>query len=310
MSAMGFDIETTTHYKKVDKLGEGTYGIVYKALNIDTGEYVAIKKIKLDQNDEGMPSTTLREISILKNLNHPCIVELKYCNFTKGRVHLIFEYLDQDLKQYLDSLESGAPDTATIKSLMYQLIDGLYACHAKRFFHRDLKPQNLLVQKGRLKIADFGLGREHGIPIDEFTHEIVTLWYRSPELLLSSTKYSGAVDVWSVGCIMAELYLKEAFFMGDCEIDQLYQIFMNLGTPTNLSWPGVENLSEYKSVFPRWKKKAWSTMIPTGCVKAHDLLNKALEYEPSSRIYAKNMLKHPYFNDVKLPTGLKKHDFT
>jgi len=303
----GFDLDNTTHYKKIEKLGEGTYGVVYKALNLETNEFVAIKKIKLDQNDEGMPSTTLREISILKQLHHPCIVELKYCNYTKGRLHLIFEYLDQDMKQFLDSLEGGPPDKATIKSLMYQLVDGLYACHSKRFFHRDLKPQNLLINKeGRLKIADFGLGREHGIPIDEFTHEIVTLWYRSPELLLSSTKYSGSVDVWSVGCIMAELYLKEAIFMGDCEIDQLYQIFANLGTPTNENWPGVEQLSEYKSVFPRWKRKSWKELVPNGCPQAYDLLEKLLQYEPSARLYAKTMLTHPYFDDVVLPSGLKK----
>jgi len=283
-------------YKKLEKLGEGTYGVVYKACNTETGEFVAIKKIKLDHSDEGLPATTLREISMLKQLTHPCIVDLIHANYEEDRLYLIFEYVEQDMKAYMDSL-SKAPSEKTIKKFMYQLLSGLYHCHKHRILHRDLKPQNLLIgENDTLKLADFGLGREHGIPIEQLTHEVVTLWYRAPEILLGTKKYSGSVDMWSVGCIFAEFYKKEALFMGDCEIDQMFQIFKVLGTADEESWAGVSNLADYQSIFPRWRRQPLQNVVNTISKNGLDLLEKCLVYRPGDRIYAKQALNHPYFD--------------
>lgn len=287
-------------YKKIEKLGEGTYGVVYRAVNQLTGEFVAIKKIKLDQSDEGMPATTLREISVLKQLRHPCIVHLQHAEYgDEGRLFLIFEFLERDMKVYLDSL-IDAPSPLIIKKLMYQLVSGLHHCHRRRILHRDLKPQNLLIGKNDvLKIADFGLGREHGLPIESFTHEVVTLWYRAPEILLGAEKYSGAIDMWSVGCIFGEFYKKEALFMGDCEIDQLYQIFRGLGTANESNWPGVSTHKEFKLVFPKWERKEVTQLVPAMDPCALDLFEKFLTYHPGLRLTAAAAKAHRYFDEIR-----------
>lgn len=293
--------QTNAQYKKLEKLGEGTYGVVYKAEDAQTGEFVAIKKIKLDHSDEGVPATTLREISMLKRLKHPCIVDLIHAQYQEGRLYLIFEFVEQDMKAYLENL-SGAPSAIVVKKLMYQLLSGLHHCHRRCILHRDLKPQNLLIGKDdTLRIADFGLGRQHGIPIQPFTHEVVTLWYRAPEILLGTPKYSGAVDMWSVGCIFAEFFTREAIFMGDCEIDQLFQIFRTLGTPDNKTWPGVEELKEYKHVFPKWERQSVAIICPPleDDEQGLNLLEKCLLYKPNMRCVAKEARKHPYFEEVK-----------
>eukprot|EP00494_Astrolonche_serrata_P024655 UN24914 len=199
------------------------------------------------------------------------------------------------MKQYLDSQNKDIPEF-TIKKLMYELIEGLLFCQRHRIFHRDLKPQNILISKElNLKIADFGLGREHGIPIGAFTHEVVTLWYRAPELLLGQKIYSGAIDMWSVACIMAEFYTQEALFMGDCEIDQIFQIFKILGTPDDSVWSNVTKLPEYSQLFPQWKKQPFKNISNRFCKEAIDLLEKMLEYDPVKRITTKDALNHPYF---------------
>jgi len=286
-------------YEKLQKLGEGTYGVVYKGKDVKTGEFVAIKRIKLDHSDEGVPATTLREVSMLKQLRHPCIVHLLNAKYQEGgRLYLIFEFVEQDMKSYLDNL-AKPPSPLTIKKLMYQFICGLHHCHVHRILHRDLKPQNLLIGANDvLKIADFGLGREHNIPIDTFTHEVVTLWYRAPEILLGTKKYSGAVDIWSVACIFGEFFNKEAIFMGDCEIDQLFQIFKHLGTPNESIWPGCEKLKDFKPVFPQWTKKPLKNTVQHICDEGIDLMESCFKYRPADRIVAADARMHPYFSEV------------
>ncbi|KAH8945248.1 hypothetical protein BDL97_12G031200 [Sphagnum fallax] len=244
-------------YEKVEKIGEGTYGVVYRARDRVTNETVALKKIRLEQEDEGVPSTAIREISLLKEMQHGNIVRLQDVVHSEKRLYLVFEYLDLDLKKHMDTCPDLAKDPRLIKTYLYQILQGVAYCHSHRVLHRDLKPQNLLIDRrtNALKLADFGLARAFGIPVRTFTHEVVTLWYRAPEILLGSRHYSTPVDVWSVGCIFAEMVNQRPLFPGDSEIDELFKIFRTLGTPNEETWPGVTSLPDFKSAFPKWPPK-------------------------------------------------------
>ncbi|KAJ8450284.1 hypothetical protein Cgig2_004741 [Carnegiea gigantea] len=349
-------------YEKVEKIGEGTYGVVYKARDKVTNETIALKKIRLEQEDEGVPSTAIREISLLKEMQHGNIAahifsilmeslcgisfallcdfgkfklrigvhqalsdsghipkdlpgDIHICNFCKmlvsgeyaellespvfcslsfggsecvvfyvftghvidsnlndrlqdvvhseKRLYLVFEYLDLDLKKHMDSCPEFSKDPRLIKMFLYQILRGIAYCHSHRVLHRDLKPQNLLIDRrtNALKLADFGLARAFGIPV-------VTLWYRAPEILLGSRHYSTPVDVWT------------------------------LGTPNEDTWPGVTSLPDFKSSFPRWSPKDLSTIVPNLDPAGIDLLSKMLCLDPSKRITARGALEHEYFKDI------------
>jgi len=197
------------NYQKIEKpVGEGTYGVVYKAKCLKTGRAVALKRIRLEIEDEGVPSTALREISLLRELEHPNIVKLIDVEHSQvpSRLYLVFEWLDQDLKKYMDSVGQSGMSAKLVKSYLMQLLLGLEFCHSRSVIHRDLKPQNLLIDRdGNLKIADFGLARAFSLPFRTYTHEVVTLWYRAPEVLLGQRRYALPVDMWSVGTIFAEM---------------------------------------------------------------------------------------------------------
>lgn len=215
------------NFQKIEKIGEGTYGIVYKAKDLaNNGRIVALKKIRLEADDEGVPSTAMREISLLKELSsHPNVVYLYDVIHQQNKLYLVFEFVEQDLKKCLEKTPHRM-EMLQIKSYLYQLLAGIAFCHANRVLHRDLKPQNLLIdQYGNLKLADFGLARAFGIPIRSYTHEVVTLWYRAPEILLGAKHYSTPVDSWSIGCIFVEMVNKQPLFPGDSEIDELFRIF-------------------------------------------------------------------------------------
>jgi serine/threonine protein kinase len=287
-------------YLKMEKVGEGTYGVVYKAKDLVTGDIVAMKKIRLDAEDEGVPSTAIREISLLKELNHPNIVRLVNVLLIENKLYLVFEFLDKDLRKYSDIVKKNM-HKMLIKSYLYQLLKGICFCHQHRVLHRDLKPQNLLIdRKGNLKIGDFGLARAVGIPLRTYTHEVVTLWYRAPEILLGGRQYSTPVDVWSIGCIFAEMVTCSPLFPGDSEIDQLFKIFRCLGTPTEETWPGVSSFKDFKPTFPQWIGNNLAKQVPGIEPLGLDLLKRMLVYEPSKRISAREALQHEYFKD--LPT--------
>ncbi|XP_009070264.1 PREDICTED: cyclin-dependent kinase 1 isoform X3 [Acanthisitta chloris] len=270
-------------YTKVEKIGEGTYGVVYKGRHKVTGQVVAMKKIRLESEEEGVPSTAIREISLLKELNHPNIVRLQDVITHDSRLYLIFEFLSMDLKKYLDSIPSGHYLERS-RSYLYQILQGIVFCHSRRVLHRDLKPQNLLIDdKGVIKLADFGLARAFGIPVRVYTHEVST--------------------------IFAELATKKPLFHGDSEIDQIFRIFRALGTPNNEVWPEVESLQDYKNTFPKWKPVSLETHVKNLDEDGLDLLAKMLIYDPAKRISGKKALNHPYFDDLDkstLPANLIK----
>ncbi|KAI4326323.1 hypothetical protein MLD38_031649 [Melastoma candidum] len=287
-------------YEKVEKIGEGTYGVVYKARDRVTNETIALKKIRLEQEDEGVPSTAIREISLLKEMQHGNIVRLQDVVHSENRLYLVFEYLDLDLKKHMDSSPDFAKDSRVVKVFLYQILQGIAYCHSHRVLHRDLKPQNLLIdcRTNALKLADFGLARAFGIPVRTFTHEVVTLWYRAPEILLGSRHYSTPVDVWSVGCIFAEMVNQRPLFPGDSEIDELFKIFRIMGTPNEDTWPGVTSLPDFKSAFPKWPPKNLQDVVPGLDSAGIDLLSKMLSLNPSGRITARAALQHEYFKDI------------
>jgi cyclin-dependent kinase len=288
-------------YVKIDKLGEGTYGIVYKAKNRETGQIVALKRIRLDSEDEGVPCTAIREISLLKELKHPNIVSLFDVIHTEKKLTLVFEFCDLDLKKYMDQHNSIISKN-TMKSFLYQLLRGVAFCHEKRVLHRDLKPQNLLInKKGELKLADFGLARSSGIPVRSYSHEVVTLWYRPPDVLMGSRNYSTSIDIWSAGCIFAEMVTGRPLFPGSNANDQLLRIFKKLGTPTEESWPEVKQLPDFKDDFPRYPTISLKTLVPGLDEDGYNLLEQMLRYNPNERVSAEKAMRHPYFSDVILP---------
>ncbi|KAK7507239.1 hypothetical protein BaRGS_00001174 [Batillaria attramentaria] len=287
-------------YVKIEKIGEGTYGVVYKGRHKKTNRMVALKKIRLESDEEGVPSTAVREISLLRELQHPNIVSLEDVLMQENKLYLVFEFLSMDLKKYMDSIPAGQPmDKMLIKSYLFQISQGMLFCHQRRVLHRDLKPQNLLIDnKGVIKIADFGLARAFGIPVRVYTHEVVTLWYRAPEILMGSARYSTPVDIWSIGCMFGEMINRRPIFHGDSEIDQLFRIFRTLGTPTEDDWPGVSQLPDYKPNFPCWKGSQLHTSVKTLDNLGMDLLQKMLIYDPVNRISAKAIIRHPYFSNL------------
>ncbi|KAH0147194.1 Pkinase-domain-containing protein, partial [Aureobasidium melanogenum] len=291
-------------FQQLEKLGEGTYAtvrllqLVFKGRNRQTGEFVALKEIHLD-SEEGTPSTAIREISLMKELKHENIVRLHDVIHTENKLMLVFEFMDKDLKKYMDSRgERGMLDPVTIKSFMHQLLRGIAFCHDNRVLHRDLKPQNLLINnKGQLKLADFGLARAFGIPVNTFSNEVVTLWYRAPDVLLGSRTYNTSIDIWSAGCIMAEMYTGRPLFPGTTNEDQLQKIFRLMGTPSERSWPGISQFPEYKPNFPVYATQDLRNILPQVDPVGLQLLSAMLQLRPELRISATQALQHPWFAD-------------
>lgn len=239
----------------------------------------------------------------MKELKHGNILPLYDVIHTDNKLVLVSEYMDMDLKRYMDAKggERGRLDPATVRSFVYQLLCGIAYCHEKRILHRDLKPQNLLINhKGQLKLADFGLARAFGIPVNTFSNEVVTLWYRPPDVLLGSRTYSTTIDIWSIGCIMAEMYTGRPLFPGTTNEDQLRRIFRLLGTPPERTWPGVSRLPEYKQSYSvqDYTVQDLGQVLPQVDPLGLDLLKCMLQMRPEMRVSAANALRHPWFFDL------------
>ena len=268
--------------------------MVYEAIDNQTGRHVALKKIRLEAEDEGIPTTALREITLLTNLEHENVVKLENVISEPKKLCLIFELVDMDLKKFLDNVPGRlAPDL--VQSYTYQMLAGLSYCHSLGVMHRDLKPQNILVTRsGGLKIADFGLARCFTPYVKPLTMEVITRWYRAPEILLGSNVYTCAVDLWSIGCIIAEMANKKALFTGQSEIDQLHYIFEILGTPSPDNWQGLSNFPYWRNSFPEWQPRSLECEVPSVGPAGASLLEQLFVFDPMRRITASAALHHPF----------------
>ncbi|KAK1617982.1 hypothetical protein QYE76_023499 [Lolium multiflorum] len=297
-------------FKRLNTINEGTYGIVSRAEDMETGETVALKKVKMENEREGFPLTSLREINILLSFHHPSIVDVKEIVVGSGdSTYMVMEYMEHDLKAVMETMKQPYSQSE-VKCLMLQLLEGVKYLHDNWVIHRDLKTSNILLNnRGELKICDFGLSRQYGSPLKPYTQLVVTLWYRAPELLLGATEYSTAIDMWSMGCIMAELLTKKPLFDGKRDIDQLSKIFKMLGTPNEGIWPGYSKLPGAKAKFPKQPYNKLREKFPavsfTGGLTlseaGFDLLNRMLTYDPEMRISADAALKHEWFREAPLP---------
>ncbi|CAH8523463.1 unnamed protein product [Dicrocoelium dendriticum] len=292
-------------YAKLDMLGQGTYATVYKGRSLLTETLVALKEIRLE-HEEGAPCTAIREVSLLRNLQHANIVTLHDIIHTEKSLTLVFEYVERDLKQYLHDCH-GIVHPDNVQLFLYQLLRGLEYCHRRRILHRDLKPQNLLItDRGELKLADFGLARAKSIPIKTYSNEVVTLWYRPPDILLGSTEYSTHIDMWGVGCIFYEMATGWPLFPGSTVEEELTLIFKRLGTPTEETWPGITDHPDYSKAlkygpYPG-EPNGLLHSAPRLSRRAHTLLSSLLVFQGSRRISAADALKHSYFSDsMRLP---------
>jgi cell division cycle 2-like protein len=301
------------NYKYLNKIDEGAYGVVYRAQDIETEEIVAIKKVKLGKEKEGFPITSIREINILLNLSHENLIQTKEVVYGKtlDKIYSVMEYMDYELKAILTDKKYKF-ELKHIKCLLFQLLKGIEYMHSKWIIHRDLKTSNLLLNsKGVLKIGDLGLARKFGSPLRAYTQLVVTLWYRAPELLLNCIIYDSSIDMWSIGCIFAELMLRDALFQGQDELDQLNRIFKLLGTPTDELWPKWNELPNAKKInFKKYNENKLrerftnEDLFMSDC--GFDLLSKMLAYDPKKRISGKDALEHVWFKEEPLPCSTEE----
>ncbi|XP_067832594.1 cyclin-dependent kinase 4 [Heptranchias perlo] len=291
---------SVTQYEPVAEIGGGAYGTVYKARDSRSGKFVALKNVRVQMSEDGLPPSTVREVALLKRLehfDHPNIVRLFDVCATmrtdrETKVTLVFEHVDQDLKTYLEKAPSPGLPAETVKDLMNQLLSGLAFLHSHSVVHRDLKPENILVtSRGQVKLADFGLARIYSCQM-ALTPVVVTLWYRAPEVLLQST-YATPVDLWSTGCIFAEMFRRRPLFCGKSEADQLGKIFDMTGLPAEEEWP--EDVMLPRNAFTHRPPQLVKTYIPEIDDVGANLLLELLAFSPYKRISAFDALRHPYF---------------
>ncbi|KAF9569720.1 Pkinase-domain-containing protein [Agrocybe pediades] len=293
-------------YERLNQIEEGSYGVVFRAKDKQTGDIVALKKLKLDEEKNGFPITALREIYALMSCRHENVVGIRevVVGETLTQVFVVMDFIEHDLKSLLTMMPSPFLQSE-IKTLMLQLLSAVNHCHDQWILHRDLKTSNLLMNnRGTIKVADFGLARRYGDPVGVggMTQLVVTLWYRAPEILLGATTYSTAVDMWSVGCIFAELLLKEPLFQAHGELELLSMIFKLLGPPTTQSWPNYTSLPLSKTIsLPSPQPHQFRQKFPYLTSAGLDLLMSLLTYDPDQRISAEEALQHPYFTESPLP---------
>uniref|UniRef100_A0A8C5GS99 non-specific serine/threonine protein kinase n=1 Tax=Gouania willdenowi TaxID=441366 RepID=A0A8C5GS99_GOUWI len=287
---------TINRYTTFKQLGDGTYGSVLLGRSNETGELVAIKRMKRKFHswDECL---NLREVKSLKKLNHVNVVKLKEVVRENDHLYFVFEYMKENLFQLMKEREEKMFSEHEIRNILFQVLSGLAFVHKHGYFHRDMKPENLLCMGPELvKIADFGLAREiRSQP--PYTDYVSTRWYRAPEVLLKSSSYSSPIDMWAVGCIMAELYTLRPLFPGNSEVDEIFKICQVLGTPYKSDWPEGFNLATSTNFrFPKCDPSNLRSLIPNASDEAIALMNDMLQWDPERRPSAAQALRYPYFN--------------
>jgi cyclin-dependent kinase 7 len=291
-------------YEKIEFLGEGQFAIVFKARDLIEDKIVAVKKIKAGSKAEfsdGVNRTALREIKLLQELHHPNIISLFDVFGHKSNISLVFDFMDTDLELVIRD-NSIVLTPANIKAYLIMTLRGLEFLHEHYVLHRDLKPNNLLINmKGVLKIGDFGLARTFGPHNRIYTHQVVTRWYRCPELLFGARYYGEGVDIWAVGCILAELLLRLPFLTGDSDLGQLSKIFEVLGTPNDTNWPKHSALPDFCS-FKTCQPMNLKEIFTAAGDDLISLLETFLKLNPNERCSAKAALQMPYFSNQPGPT--------
>ena len=300
------------NYEIICRLGGGSFADVYKAIEKSTGEYVAVKVLKKKYTN-WEECLELRETKSLKKLQEDGklskqkgidnIIKLKEMIFIKetGTLNLIFEYMEKDLFELMKQRSTTKFTENQIRNILYQVLQGLSFMHKYGFFHRDLKPENLLIIGDTIKIADFGLAREiRSIP--PYTEYVSTRYYRAPECILKSSNYNSRIDIWALGCIMAEMYLHpQPLFFGNNEKEVLYRICSVLGTPTHAVWPeGMQQAKKYEIKFPNCPGTSLSQIIPSASKEAIELMYQMISWDPNKRATANNLLNHPFFSNYSI----------
>ncbi|PLB36707.1 TFIIH complex serine/threonine-protein kinase subunit KIN28 [Aspergillus candidus] len=299
-------------YIKEKKLGEGTYAVVYLGrLRADPSSCVAIKKIKVNaEYKDGLSMDAIREVKYLQELSHPNVIALHDVFSSKDQnLNLVLEFLPLgDLEMLIKdgNIHYGAAD---IKAWMGMLARGVWFCHENFILHRDIKPNNLLIASdGDVKLADFGLARSFADPYLNMTHQVITRWYRPPELLYGARQYSGVVDVWSMGMVFAELLLRVPFVAGNSDLDQISKICDAFGTPSEDNWPGVTKLPHYlpvdpNHIVPLQGRDFFLRQFPTVGPVGADLLMSMCALDPKKRSTARQVLQHSWWSTEPKPTA-------
>lgn len=300
---------SVAEFKCLNRIEEGTYGVVYRAKDKRTQEIVALKRLKMEREKEGFPITSLREINTLLISQHPNVVTVReiVVGSNMDQIYIVMDFVQHDLKALMETMRKKSQVflPGEVKCLMVQLLRAIHHLHDNWILHRDLKASNLLLShKGILKVGDFGLAREYGSPLKNYTAIVVTLWYRAPELLLGIKQYSTHIDCWSIGCILGELLMMEPLFPGKSEVDELNKIFKLLGTPSEKVWPGysklpgVTRMKFVDSPVSHLRDKFPEKMLSEAGLS---LLKGLLTYDPLKRLSCDAALKMDYFREAPLP---------
>uniref|UniRef100_UPI003AAE4AC2 cyclin-dependent kinase-like 1 isoform X3 n=1 Tax=Centroberyx gerrardi TaxID=166262 RepID=UPI003AAE4AC2 len=269
-------------YEKIGKIGEGSYGVVFKCRNKDTGQIVAIKKFVESEDDPIIKKIALREIRMLKQLKHANLVNLIEVFRRKRKLHLVFEYCDHTVLNELDRYPRGVPEHL-VKSITWQTLQAVNFCHKQNCIHRDVKPENILITKHQvIKLCDFGFARILTGPCDYYTDYVATRWYRAPELLVGDTQYGPPVDVWAIGCVFAELLSGIPVWPGKSDMDQLYLIRKTLG-----------------DLIPRHQQVFSNNQFFSGVSIPEPQEMGCLRMDPAERLTCAQLLQHPYFDSLR-----------
>ncbi|KAI5186245.1 cyclin-dependent kinase 7 [Nematocida homosporus] len=315
-------MERVKRYTKEEKIGEGTYAVIYGGkeysvslanakdpivtdmppLNAVQERKIAIKRIKIVKDRSGIEMSALREIKHLKSLVSDYIIEILDVFEQDKHIHIVLPYMESNLEVIVRSKKLVFMPQ-DVKAWMLMICRGLYECHSRYILHRDIKPNNVLISRtGQVKLADFGLATEFGFPVRCMTNQVITRWYKAPELLLGSTNYSFGIDIWALGCLFAELLLRTPYLPGDDDVHQLDLTFRALGTPSEETWPEIKDLAGYRLNFPKYPPNNLSELFGAAGPDAVDLLTKMLVYNPAKRISIEDILAHNYFKNAPTPT--------